>query len=189
MTPRTQVPLFPNADASRLESLFSGMASAVEEGRLNEAVRLADCSCRIAPANPTCRVVHARLLIQLGASSEALERLGSLDEPDAVVARSEAFCLQGSADKAAASIEKLLLRYAINSVDGLRRLATQLCVPDNKHPGWIGADSSLRLCGGIRTGMPVAIAHAGKIYHPGISASGQEGMSSFTFDVPRLLPV
>lgn len=160
------------------------MARAVEEGRLQEALRLADCTCRVAPANPTCLVVHAQLLIRLGAVSEAAERLRGRDEPDAIVARGEALCLQGAMDDAAASVEMLLRRFAVDSVENLRRLAARLCRAPSKFPGWIGVDTGLRLVGEVRNGTRVAIAYAGRIYYPAISRVDQDGLASFEIEIP-----
>src|SRR5690242_20479098 len=119
---RTVIPRVPDGfpskvTGSRLELLFDDIARAVEEGSLKKALRLADCACRMAPANPTCRLVHARLLIRLGAAEEAAERLRNREEPDAVVTRGEAFCAQGLRDDAAAICEKLLWRFAVGSVE------------------------------------------------------------------------
>jgi GT2 family glycosyltransferase/glycosyltransferase involved in cell wall biosynthesis len=182
--PRTQSLLPLRIETSRLEGLFAGMASAVEEGRLKDAFRLADCTCRIAPANTTCRVVHARLLIEAGAASEAAERLRGLDEPDAVLARAEGLCAQGCLEDAAASVEDLLRRLAVDSVENLGRLSARLCRASSKFPGWIGIHSSLRLVGEVRNGIPVAIAFGGNIRHPTVSKAGPDGMVSFELDMP-----
>ncbi|MGP0074275.1 MAG: glycosyltransferase [Bryobacteraceae bacterium] len=160
------------------------MARAVEQGRPKDALRLADCACRIAPANPTCRLVHARLLIQLGGASEALDRLRGREEPEAVVTHAEALCLQGLLDDAAASVEGLLRRFAVDAVENLRPLAARLCRTSNKFAGWIGVDTSLRLVGEVRRGIPVSIAWAGRICHPSISAVDRDGVASFHFDMP-----
>jgi GT2 family glycosyltransferase/glycosyltransferase involved in cell wall biosynthesis len=184
MIPGTQVPLRSEAKAGRLESLFAQMARAVDAGRLKEAVRFADCTCRIAPDNPTCRVLHARLLIQLGAPSRAVEQLRGRDEPDAVLARGEALFELGRLDEAAATVESLLRRFAVNSVDGLQRLARRLCHSPGKFPGWIGIDSRLRFVGEVRRELPIAIAHSGRIYFPAVSAEDRDGLSSFELDIP-----
>jgi GT2 family glycosyltransferase/glycosyltransferase involved in cell wall biosynthesis len=169
---------------SRLQSLFAGIANAVEEGRLKEALRLADCACRNAPANPTCHLIHARLLMRLGSASEAIARLRGREEPDAIVARAEALCVQGALDDAAASTEGLLRRFAVDSIENLRPLASRLCRPPGPFPGWVGVDTSLRLIGEVQNGIPVAIAYAGRIRHPAISAVNSNGLTSFEFEIP-----
>ncbi len=185
MIPRSQGPFPSEAGASRLESLFGDMARAVEEGRLKDAIRLADCTCRIAPANPTCLLVHAQLLMRLGDASEAAERLRGRNEPDAMVARGEALCMLGAFDDAAAaSVEMLLRRSAVDSVENLRRLAARLCRAPSKFPGWIGVDTSLRLVGEVRSGIPVAIAYADRVCYPPISAVDREGLDSFELEIP-----
>jgi GT2 family glycosyltransferase/glycosyltransferase involved in cell wall biosynthesis len=177
--------LFPSqVEASRLQSLFSSIGTAVDEGRLQEALRLADCARRISPADPTSNLVHARLLIRLGAASEAAERLRYRAEPEAIAARAEALYMDGAFDDAAASIEDLLRRLAVDSVENLRHLATRLCRLPSKFPGWIGVDSNLRLVGAFRIGTPLEIEYVRKIYRPSISVIDRDGVASFEFQMP-----
>lgn len=184
MLPRSHGPFPLESEASRLELLFSGVARAVEEGRLKDALRLADCTCRVAPANPTCLVLHAELLIRLGAPAEAIERLRGRNEPDAIVARGQALCTQGAFDDAAASVEMLLRHSAMDSVESLRHLAARLCRASGKLPGWIGVDTNLRLAGEVRSGAPLAIAYNGRVFYPSISPADRNGLISFAFEMP-----
>jgi len=84
---------------SRLHALFRDISRAVDEGRLESALSLADCACRIAPEDTTCLLVYARLLIKLGAASEAAERLQARQDSEGVLARAEALCALGSFEK------------------------------------------------------------------------------------------
>jgi GT2 family glycosyltransferase/glycosyltransferase involved in cell wall biosynthesis len=184
VTARTQG-LFPSeATESHLQALFAGIGTAVEQGRLMEAVRLADSVCRIAPSNPTCRLVHARLLMQTGAVGQAIERLRGRDDPEAVLTRAEALLLRGSPDDARACVENLLHRYAVDAVENLRQLAGRLSRPPSKIPGWIGVASRLRLVGDVQNELPVAISYEGRIRHPAILAVNASGLASFDFEMP-----
>ena len=174
------------ARGSRLEALFGDISRAIEEGRLEAALRMADCACRVAPENPTCLLLHARLLIRLGAVSEAAELLEGRGEPDAIVARGEALCAQGLFDTAAASCEMLLRRFAVDSVEGLQTFAALLCRPSSaaKFPGWVGVDTRLRLVGQVRTGSRVRVACEGSVLFPTVCLVDQDGFDSFMIDLP-----
>lgn len=181
MLQRPQGLFCAQAKASRLESLFASTACALEEGRLNDAVRLADSTCRLAPENPTCRLLHARLLLRLGATCKALEQLRGREEPEAKVARGEALFLEGSFDEASTSVESLLRQYAVNCVEGLQSLAGRLCRSASNSCGWIGVNESLRVAGEVRNAIPLAITLAGRTYHPAISPPDRHGFASFEF--------
>jgi len=174
------------AGGSRLEALFGDISLAVEEGRLQAALRLADCACRAAPKNPTCLLLYARLLIRLGAVSEAAERLQGRGEPEAIIARGEALCAQGLFDTAATSCEMLLRRFAVDSVEGLPAFAVLLCRSSSaaKFPGWVGVDTRLRLVGQVRPGSPVRVACGGSVLFPTVCRVDQDGFGSFMIDLP-----
>lgn len=175
----------PEAEGRRLEELFGNISHAIEKGRWETALRFADCARRIAPDDLICLLLHARLLMQLGSVSEAAELLRDRQEPEAMVAHGEALCAQGLPNDAAAACEMLLWRRAVDSVEGLQHLAAQLCcTPDPKFAGWIGVDSRLRLVGQVWTGSNLRIAFAGRAWSPAICAVDEDGLDSFTFDVP-----
>jgi GT2 family glycosyltransferase len=174
--------LFPSK--SHLETLFTSVGAAVEQGRLREALRIADRACRIAPGNLSCRLVHARVLLQVGAASEVIDLLRGSEEPDAIVARAEAFHMRGALDDAIGCVESLLRRFAVDSVENLRQLAGRLCRPPAMRTGWIGVDSRLRLTGQTQSGSPAAIAYEGKIRHPVILGIEPNGLASFEFELP-----
>lgn len=176
---------FPSEGAAnRLRSVFAEIETAVEQRRLRDALRLADRACRLAPADRTCSLVNARVLLKAGAASEAIECLRGRDEPEAIVTRGEALHMLGKLDDAAASAEYLLRRFAADTVENLRQLADRLCRPPARLPGWIGVDSRSRLIGEIQSGLPAAVAYDGKIRHPAVLSVNSNGLASFEFELP-----
>ena len=170
---------------SRLEVLFGDISRAVGEGRLEVALRLADCACRAAPEDVTCVVVYAQLLIKVGAAGEAVDRLEGRQEPDAVLVRAEALCAQGLFDDAAIACGMLLSRRAVDSFENLRSLAARLCcIPGGKFPGWMGVETGFRLVGQVLAGNELRIALGNSVFHPSISPANSDGLDSFTFEVP-----
>jgi len=170
---------------SRLEVLFGDISRAVGEGRLEVALRLADCACRAAPEDLTCVVVYAQLLIKVGAAGEAVDRLEGRQEPDAVLVRAEALCAQGLLDDAASACGMLLSRRAVDSFESLRSLAARLCcIPGGKSPGWMGVETGFRLVGQVLAGNELRIALGNSVFHPSISPADSDGLGSFTFEVP-----
>ncbi|MBV8362792.1 MAG: glycosyltransferase [Deltaproteobacteria bacterium] len=173
------------AAVSRLQELLDEVSRAVEEGRYDAALRSADCAVRIAPDHPACLLIQTRLLVRLGAASEAIQRLRGREEPEVIVARGEALCTLGWTGDAAACCEMLLRRRAVDSVDGLQQLAAQLCLTsDNKFAGWVGVDTRLRLVGQVSSGGKVSISCEGKVWSPTVIPAGQNDLDSFTFEVP-----
>jgi GT2 family glycosyltransferase/glycosyltransferase involved in cell wall biosynthesis len=169
----------------RLQVLFRDIARAVDEGRLEEALRLADCTCRIAPEDSTCLLVHSRLQIKLGAALEAAERLKARQDSEGMLARAEALCVLGLFDDAAAVYELLLRRFAADSVENLQQLATRLCRLERVgFPGWVGVDTKLRLVGQVRTGSQVTIQVRDSQLHPVVCQVDQDGFDSFACEVP-----
>lgn len=146
---------FPSSEAKRtlVETLLHEVAREVEQGSLSQALRVADRARRLAPGEPTCRILCSQLLIQLQRPSEALDLLCGIDEPEAIVARGEALCLLGRWSDAAECCELVLRRFAVDAVESVCRLATRLCRVGSgmRFPGWIGCDSRLRLTGCVRT--------------------------------------
>jgi GT2 family glycosyltransferase/glycosyltransferase involved in cell wall biosynthesis len=154
---------------------------------LEAALRLADCACRIAPNDPACILLHARLLTQLGSASEAAERLRDREEPECIIARADALCALRSWDESAASCQVLLRQRAVDELENLQHLASRLCrVPESNFPGWIGVDTKVRLVGQVRTGVQVkiTISDSDEIWFPIITAADQDGLDCFQFDVP-----
>jgi GT2 family glycosyltransferase/glycosyltransferase involved in cell wall biosynthesis len=173
------------AGRSRLEAFFGDVSHAIEGGRLEAALRLADCACRIAPDDPACILLHARLLMQLGAASEAAERLRDREEPECIAARAEALCALRSWDEAAASCQVLLRQCAVDELQNLRPLASRLCRnPESNFLGWVGVDTKVRLVGQVRTGAEVKIATRDKEWFPSITTVDQNGLDCFQFEVP-----
>ncbi len=171
---------------SRLETLFGDIAQAVSEGRLEAALRLADCACRIAPEDATSLLVYARLLIRLGAAAEAADRLRARQEPGLVLARAEALFAQDLFLDGAAACESLLARFAVGSVANLEQFAAQVCrMPRLPFPGWVGVVTGFRLVGHVRTGSHVTIRLADRALDPAICPPDLEGFDSFTCDLPR----
>lgn len=169
---------------SRLESVFSEIASEIESGNLGRAIRLADSACRFAPGNPTCLTLHARLLMQIGENAEAISLLSRLDEPEAIVLRGEAFCMAGLFDSAAVSVERLLHSFAVDTVSGLSRVAGKLTRVSGS-PGWLGVDASLRVIGEIRNDLPIRVRCDGATFRPKARVTGKDGYSSFELEIPR----
>jgi GT2 family glycosyltransferase len=167
-----------------LGRLLADIARAVDQGHLKAALRLADSARRYAPANPTCLLLHAKLLIRLGVGSEAAERLRGHSEPEAVLARAEALYLQQLCSEADACFETLLRRYAVNSVEGLLTFARRLCRAKKESAGWVGVDTSLRLVGEVRTGSRLSIACSEKTYEPATNVVDRGGFDAFAFQVP-----
>jgi GT2 family glycosyltransferase len=152
---------------------------------LEAALRLADCACRIAPDDPACVLLHARLLMQLGAASEAAERLRDRQEPECIAARADALCALRSWDEAAASCQVLLRQRAVEELENLRHVASRLCrSPESNFPGWVGVDTKVRLVGQVRTGAQVTITIRDEDWFPTITAADQDGLDCFQFEVP-----
>jgi GT2 family glycosyltransferase len=174
-----------NASGSRLHTLFREISQAVDKGRLKSALRLADCACRIAPEDTTCLLVYARLLIKLGAASEAAERLQSRQDPDGVLARADALCALGLFDEAAATCEMLLWRFAADAIENLQQWTGRFSrTPSVRFSGWVGVDSRFRLVGQVTTGSHVAIQLKDSSLHPVVRMVDQDGLDSFTCEVP-----
>ena len=174
----------PSVGSGRLGRLFTDISCAVDQGHLRAALRLADCARRSAPANPTCVLLHAKLLIRLGVGSEAAERLRGRKEPEAILARAEALYLQRLFHEAEACVETLLRRHAVNSVEGLNAFASRLCRAKSESAGWVGVDTSLRLLGEVRTGGRLSIHCAGKTYHPATYMVDCREFDAFEFRLP-----
>jgi GT2 family glycosyltransferase/glycosyltransferase involved in cell wall biosynthesis len=176
----------PEAERRRLEGVFGELTRAIGEGRLEAALRFADCAHRIAPDHLYCLLLHARLLVQLGDASAAAEMLRDREEPEAIVAHGEALCAQGLYDDAADAWEALVWRRAVDSVEGLGQLAALLCrTPGREFAGWVGVDTGLRLVGQVETGSSLRIASASGVWSATICVVDQDGLDTFVLDGPR----
>jgi GT2 family glycosyltransferase/glycosyltransferase involved in cell wall biosynthesis len=177
--------LQPEAEGSRLAGLFASISIAVDEGRWEAALRLADCACRFVPDDAVPLLLHARLLTRLGAASEAAQRLHGRQEPDAILAHGEALCVQGLLNEAAECCEMLLWRRAVDSLNGLQHFATQLCrAAALEFGGWVGVDKKLRLVGQVWKGRNLRIACASRVWSPTVCSVERDGLESFTFVLP-----
>jgi len=117
----------PKATGTRLEELFGGISRLISEGRHDAALRLADCARRIAPEDSNCLLVYGRLLIRLGAMAEAAELLRDCQNPDCQLTYAEGLAGQGLWDEAASICQGLLARFALDSLESLPAVVTQLC--------------------------------------------------------------
>jgi GT2 family glycosyltransferase/glycosyltransferase involved in cell wall biosynthesis len=173
-------------EANRLEALFGDISRSVAEGRLESALRYADCALRVAPDDATCLLVFARLLMRLGNFSAAAERLQSRSEPQLIVARGEALCALDLLDDAVECCQPLLKQHAADSVENLTQLAARLCRGWNalRPPGWVGVDTKLRVVGQLRSGFHVSMACGDSVLSPLIDSVNQDGLDSFTVEVP-----
>jgi GT2 family glycosyltransferase/glycosyltransferase involved in cell wall biosynthesis len=169
---------------SRLEALFSDISRAIGEGRLETAIRLADCACRHAPEDTTCLLVHGRLIACTGVISQATSRLRGGQDRDGLLAYAELLCAQGSSDGASA-VKALLSRFAVNSFENLAELATGLCrQPSASFRGWVGIDTELQIVGQVQSGSHLAIHLDDTPLHPAIDPLARDGIKSFKCRVP-----
>jgi GT2 family glycosyltransferase/glycosyltransferase involved in cell wall biosynthesis len=171
---------------THLECLLKDVAREAAGGRFSAALRLADRARRLAPQNPFCAVLCARLLLQVGRAPEAVELLKGQEEPEAVVARGEAFCSLGQWDQASACCDSLLSGFAVDAVEDIQHLASQICQPQSGllYPGWIGIDSRLRLIGEVRKDAPLDIRLSNEVYEPSKSTESDAGLISFVCELP-----
>ena len=171
---------------SRLESLFAEVSLAIEMDRLQAALRLADCACRIAPEDATCLLVHARLLTRLGREAEAVQRLSGRQEPEIIAARGIALCAQGLTGEAAPLCESLLSRFAVDAVKDLQQFASILVreAEPKTYNGWIGVSSNLRLVGQVRTDTQPTLEVEGRVQAVPAFLLDGSGFDAFTMDVP-----
>src|SRR5579859_5269296 len=93
---------------SRLGVVLSGLSLAADKGELSTALRLADRARRLAPNDPTIRLIEARLLLRSGAAARAADRLADLDEPGALALRAESLSALGDLPAAAELVRNLL---------------------------------------------------------------------------------
>jgi len=172
--------------AKRLETLFGDISRSVVEGRLESALRYADCALRVAPDDATCLLVFARMLMRLGRFSAAAERLQGRSEPQLIVARGEALCALDLLDDAVECCQPLLKQRAADSVENLAQLAAEVCRRWRglRLPGWVGIDTKLRLVGQTRSGGRVRIACGDFVLSPLIDPVSQGDLNSFTVEVP-----
>ncbi len=141
------MPPVPTAGRSRLEHLLEELLAATERGDIPGALRLSDAARRIAPADPTTAVVHARLLMRLGHFERALELLAQYKSPNAMAVLAEVLCHMGRHLEASSLCGLLLAKHSVDCVESLESALTLLCLGPGTSPGWIGVDSSLCLVG------------------------------------------
>jgi GT2 family glycosyltransferase/glycosyltransferase involved in cell wall biosynthesis len=176
--------LAPEPDASRLETLFTGIARALENGQWQDALRLADSTCRIAPRDSTCVILHARLLNEFGLFADSLQLTSARSEPGALLEQGKSLCGLGSLSRARDLCQSLLTRFAIDAVTGLPELAAALCGPGT-FPGWFGVDSRLRLTGEIVAGSQMTMTLAGCEVIPAITLTRQGARDAFVIEMPE----
>ena len=147
-------------EAKRLEALFGDISRSVAEGRLESALRYADCALRVTPNDATCLLVFARMLMRLGRFSAAAERLQRRSEPHLIVARGEALCALDLLDDAVECCQPLLKQRAVDSVENLAQLAAGVCRRWRglRLPGWefVASNSVASLRNSAKTPSPRA---------------------------------
>lgn len=176
----------PGATGTHLELLFRDVSRAVDGGSFLEAFRLADRARRLNPRDPSCLILCARLLNLVGRASEAVELLSRMEEPEAIVIRSESLCALGLWDEASACCDSALRKFPIDSVQGLGQVVSQVCQAngDLRYPGWIGVDSRLRLIGEVRIDGPLDIQLSNKVYKPDVFFESESGLNWFECSFP-----
>lgn len=176
----------PVSDTSRLEVLFAEISRAVERDQLREALRLADCACRIAPEDSTCLLIYSRLLLEHGLTAEVIERLKGRQEPSLMVARGMALSLRGLTKDAAILCEMLLSKFALDAVDNLTNFAAmafRASLTDGCK-GWVGVDSGLCLVGEVKAGSPLTIYLNGRQLPLAITQHNDDVFALFTVQMP-----
>ncbi len=170
---------------TRLAALFRSAAAAIEAGRYPLAERLADSARRFAPADATAVRLHSRLLLKLGAIRAAGELLLGREEPESVVLRAEAALAAGSPELAQQLCESLLSRFAVDTVEHLARMASDLCACDlDRFPGWVGVDSGLRLVGAIRRDRIATLECDGRKLASITTGAGFAPLADFSVSLP-----
>ena len=175
------------AQRTHIEALLCEVSDAVDHGLLTHAHRLADRARRLSPGDPACLILCARLLTRIGRPSEALDLLLGLEEPAAMAARGEAFCMLERWSEALPCCEFLLERFAVDAVDGVRNLATLLCRADNGLglPGWVGVEASYRLTGCTRYPDLLRIRAGDRHLRPESDSDARNAFCPFTCEAPQ----
>jgi GT2 family glycosyltransferase/glycosyltransferase involved in cell wall biosynthesis len=166
--------------------LLSDITAAVHDGRLVAALRLADRAARVAPQDPTVRLLHARLLLRNGCAAEAENFLQDARDPEALATRADALCQLGRMEQAAGLCSELLRHYAVDCASYLPPLAARLCTATEKScHGWVGLDSGLRLVGEVRPDCAVSVIFGAEPLHPVFFPTSAHGLVPFLLELPH----
>lgn len=172
-------------EESRLTVLFDGVAAATEQRRFPDALRLADSARRLAPEHPTANLVFARALLQNGAARAAVAALQGREDVESRVLRLEAADRAGLTQVALDICERLLASVAVDAIPAILPAVSGLWRKHgDRHPGWVGIDSTLRLVGEAPAGAVALIEQGGEsLGH--VSPAGSAGApASFARPVP-----
>ncbi len=143
----------PEASPKQPSSLSAAMAAAhqaIEDGRFDDALRMADRAWRLSPKSTiVCQLLMALLLAE-GDADRALGVFAALDQPPAIAdlaaAHVDALRLAGKLLEARAALECYLGLFAVEPEGALARAASALVA---EQPGWswVGVTPDFALTG------------------------------------------